>query len=148
MAQVSSRCLLLKYLTVGFYSLPFNVPPHQPQSSSNTFTLQTYLCMHAQSLQSSSTLCSPMDCSPPGSSVHGILQARILEWVAMPSSRGSSPPRDWTHISYIACIGRWGFFFLVLFHFLPLVPPGKSHYSFKNNLPDILNERLIFLGYC
>ena len=36
------------------------------------------------------TLCDPMDCSPPGSSVHGILQARILEWVAMPSSRGSS----------------------------------------------------------
>ena len=38
------------------------------------------------------TLCDPMDCSPPGSSVHGILQARILEWVAMPSSRGSSQP--------------------------------------------------------
>ena len=39
-----------------------------------------------------------MDCSPPGSSVHGIFQARILEWVAMPSSRGSSWPRDWTCI--------------------------------------------------
>ena len=39
-------------------------------------------------------LCSPTDCSPPGSSVHGFLQARILEWVAMPSSSGSSPPRD------------------------------------------------------
>ena len=38
--------------------------------------------------------CDPMDCSPPGSSVHGILQARILEWVAMPSSRRSSWPRD------------------------------------------------------
>ena len=45
-------------------------------------------------------------CSPPGFSVHGILQARILEWVAMPSSRGSSPPRDWTHVSYISRIGR------------------------------------------
>ena len=41
-------------------------------------------------------LCDPMDCSPPGSFVHGILQARILEWVAMPSSRGSSQPRDRT----------------------------------------------------
>ena len=40
------------------------------------------------------TLCDPMDCSLPGSSVHGILQARILEWVAMPSSKGSSQPRD------------------------------------------------------
>ena len=43
-----------------------------------------------------------MDCSPPGSSVHGILQARILEWVAIPSSRGSSQPRDWTLVSGIA----------------------------------------------
>ena len=44
--------------------------------------------------QSCLTLCNPMDCSPPGSSVHGILQAGILEWVAMPSFRGSSQPRD------------------------------------------------------
>ena len=51
-------------------------------------------------------LCDPLDCTLPGSSVHGILQARILEWVAMPSSRGSSPPRDQTHVSYISCIGR------------------------------------------
>ena len=45
---------------------------------------------------------NPMDCSPPGSSVHGILQVRILEWVAVPFSRGSSWPRDWTRISHIA----------------------------------------------
>ena len=48
------------------------------------------------------TLCNPMDCSLPGSSVRGILQARILEWVAMPFSRGSSQPRDWTQASCIA----------------------------------------------
>ena len=48
--------------------------------------------------QSCPTLCDPMDCSPPGSSVHGLLQARTLEWVAMPSSRGSSRPRDRTHV--------------------------------------------------
>ena len=42
-------------------------------------------------------LCDPMDCSPPGSSVHGISQARILEWVAISSSMGSSQPRDWTY---------------------------------------------------
>ena len=52
--------------------------------------------------QSCLTLCDPMDYSPPGSSVHGILQATILEWVAMPSSRGSSQPRDQTQISWIA----------------------------------------------
>ena len=49
------------------------------------------------------TLCYPMDCSPPGSSVHWILQATILEWVAISFSRGSSQPRDQTHVS---CIGR------------------------------------------
>ena len=47
--------------------------------------------------------CNPMDCSPPGSSVHGILQARILEWVAMPSCRVSSRPRDQTCIPYVSC---------------------------------------------
>ena len=52
------------------------------------------------------TLCNLMDYSPWGSSIHGILQARILEWVAIPFSRGSSQPRDQTHISYISCIGR------------------------------------------
>ena len=47
-------------------------------------------------------LCDPMDCSPPGSSVHGSLQARILEWVTIPFSRGSSQPRDRTQVSCIA----------------------------------------------
>ena len=51
--------------------------------------------------QSCPTLCNPMDCSPPGSSVHGILQARILEWVAIPFSRVSFRPRDQTHVPCI-----------------------------------------------
>ena len=58
-------------------------------------------------LESCSTLCDPVDCSPPGSSVHGISQARTLEWVAISSSRGSSRPRDWTLVSCVFCIGRW-----------------------------------------
>jgi len=58
-----------------------------------------------------------MDCSPPGYSVHGIFQARILEWIAMPSSRGSAQPGERTHVSYVSCIGKWGS--------LPLAPPGK-----------------------
>ena len=57
------------------------------------------------------TLCNPMDCSPPGFSLHGILQARILEWVAIPFSRGSSRPRDQTQFSCIA-----GKFFYHLSH--------------------------------
>ena len=48
----------------------------------------------SKSLQSWPTLCDPLDCSPPGSSIYGILQARILEWVAIPFCRGSSQPRD------------------------------------------------------
>ena len=67
----------------------------------------------AQSLQSCPTLCDPMDCSPAGSSVHGISQARVLEWVAIYFSRGSSQPRDPTQVSCIA--GR----------FFTAEPPGK-----------------------
>ena len=64
------------------------------------------LCVYAKSLQSCLTLCDPLACSPPGSSVHGILQARILEWVAMPSSRRSFGPRAGTHVSCISCFVR------------------------------------------
>ena len=56
----------------------------------------------ALSLPSRPTPSDPMDCSPPGSSVLGILQAKILQGVAMPSSRGSSQARDWTYVSCIA----------------------------------------------
>ena len=60
-------------------------------------------CMKVKSeskvVQSCLTLSDPMDCSPPGSSVHGILQARVLEWVAISFSRGSSQPRDRTQVS-------------------------------------------------
>ena len=60
--------------------------------------------MHAKFLQSCPTLRNPMNCSLPGSSVHGILQARILKWVAMPSSRGSSQARGRTCASCGFCI--------------------------------------------
>ena len=58
-----------------------------------------YVCLVAQLCR---TLYDPMDCSPPASFDHGILQARIQEWVAMPFSRGSSQPRDWIQVSIIA----------------------------------------------
>ena len=99
---------------------------NQTQSSVGDYTVQTFVLQHrflkkcwermghsicacvlpANLLQSCLTVCDPMDCSPLGSSVQGILQARILEQVAVPSSRGSSPPRNRTYISYISCIGR------------------------------------------
>ena len=71
--------------------------------------LSVPLCarMHAKLLQSCATLINSMDGSPPGSSeVHGILQARILEWVAIPFTRGSSKLRNQTCGSYVSCMGR------------------------------------------
>ena len=62
-----------------------------------------HVCTRVHSLQSCPILCDPMDCSPPGSSVHGILQARKLEWVAMPFSRGSSQSRNRTRVSCVSC---------------------------------------------
>ena len=71
-------------------------------------------CMHAKTLQSCPTLCNPMDCSPPGSSVHGILQARILEWgchFLLRETQGLNPG--------ILCLLHWQA------GSIPLVPPGK-----------------------
>ena len=85
----------------------------------------------AKSLQSCLTLCDPVDCSLSVSSAHEILQARILEWVAMPFSMGSSWPRDWTHISCGFCTaGR----FLLLSHqgspdIYPAAAAAKLHQS-------------------
>ena len=73
-----------------------------------------YGCM-LRSLQSCLTLYYPMDHSLPGSSVHGILQTRILGWVAIPSSRAPSQPRDRTCVSYVSCTGR------------RVVPAGKPY---------------------
>ena len=64
-------------------------------------TTQLCVCSVAQSYP---TLSNPMDCSPPGSSVHGIFLARMLEWVAISSSRGSSQPRDPAHVSCVSCM--------------------------------------------
>ena len=71
-----------------------------------TYTPFHRLCICAKLLQSCLTLWDPMGHSSPGSSVHGILEARTLEWVAMPSSRGSSWLTGWTLSSYVSCTGR------------------------------------------
>ena len=91
---------------LGTESIHSFLPRVTPQwSSSAGYTLG---CVRTKLLQSCPTLWNLMDCSLPGSSAHGILQARILEWVAMPSSRRFFWPRDQTrHVSYISCIGRW-----------------------------------------
>ena len=116
-------------LSMGFYrqeywsGLPCPPPGDLPDSGTGPvsltspvlagvfFTIKAICCCSVS--QSCLTLCNPMDCSPPGSSVHGILQARILEWVAMPSSRRSSQPRDRTRVSSLQVDS------------LPSEPPGK-----------------------
>ena len=71
-------------------------------------TTSEHLCTRAKWLQSCPTLCDPMDYSLHASSVHGVLHARTLEWVAMPYFRGSPRPRDGTCVSYSSCIsGRF-----------------------------------------
>ena len=64
------------------------------------FGMDVHVCVLVA--QSYLTLCDPMDCSPPGSSVHGILQGRIMEWLAIPFSRRSPQPRNQTWVSHIA----------------------------------------------
>ena len=99
-----------------------------------------FRCMHAKLLQSCSTVCNPMDCSMLCSSVHEVLQRKILEWVVISISRGSSWPRDWTCISSVSCIGRQ-----VLYHqhhldkmnqfFLPLIV--FKHHNFSFPISDV-----------
>ena len=76
-----------------------------PQDKSQiTTALPVFEVKWSEVAQSCRTLCDPMDCSPPGSSLQGIFQARILEWVAISFSRGASWSRDWTRVSGI--VGR------------------------------------------
>ena len=100
-------------------------------------------CMHAQSWP---TLCNPIDCSLPGSSVHGILQARILEWVAMPSSRGSSQP--WGQTCTLAFPALWA-------DSVPTEPPVKLIWygsiikmpcNYQNHLNHLACDELV--GRC
>ena len=84
--------------------------------------------MHAKLPQLCLTLCNRMNCSRPGSSVHGIFQARLLEWVAMPFSRGSFQPWDQTCISYVSCISR-----CVLYHQHHLGSPFQRRVDFNFN---------------
>jgi len=82
----------------------------------NCYLFSIGACMYEKLLYLHLTLCNPMECSPSGSSVHWILQAKIVEWVAMPYSRGSFQPRDQTCDFRDSCIAGW---------FFTTKPPGK-----------------------
>ena len=79
--------------------------------------------------QSCLALYNFMDCSPPGFSVHGILQARILQLVAVSSCRGSSWPRDWNHVSWVSCIGKQ-----ILCHWTTCEAPDNLYIRIKIKL--------------
>ena len=89
--------MLLRKLCAGVCSLPIVSTLRGPFTGQS----QKYSDVKVLVTQSFATLCDPMDCSPPGSSVHEALQARVLEWVAIPFSGGSSPPRDETQVSCV-----------------------------------------------
>ena len=119
-------------------------PPCLLNLTRNTCMITLGVCLVAQSCL---TLCDPMDCSPPGSSVLGISQVRILEWVAISSSRGSSWPRDQTILS---CIGRW-----ILYHWanreaqfsrLSNYKVWRNHYYYCILLSMVVQLLLVILG--
>ena len=97
-------------LTSSWCSLPRWLGAHRSNTSATAHTVYlqerlvwALMCAYVLSHFSRVWLFETLWC---GSSVHGILQARVLEWVAMPSSSGYSQSRAWTHISYVSCIGR------------------------------------------
>ena len=103
----------MSFVAIFFPSVRFNTGSnfgsHRLHFVFLSFSFAMCACMHAKSLQSCLILSDPMDCSLPGSSVHGILQARILEWVAM---------WEWNPVSLVSCIVR-----RVLYHQRHLVSP-------------------------
>ena len=98
--------------------------------------------------QSCPTLCNPMDCSSPASSVSGIFQARILKWVAISNCKGYPWPRDGTSISSVSCIGQWILYpvppetqfsdvFAYILSFLTLSPSPSSHSPRSSQSTDL-----------
>ena len=113
------KCLYANFKHYFSFSTLFFLP-HEP-----------HVCVPAQSFSCVCLFCDSVDCSPPVSSVHGIILARILEWVAISSDRGSSWPRDWTLISCVSCIGKY-----VLYHWAtceapPRTPPCNRYSKFS-----------------
>ena len=85
---------LSEHVSASLYNIERSLAGCSPwvhkESDITEITQYLSFCIHAKSLRSYPILCDPIDCSPPGSSIHGILQARILEWIVIPFSKGSS----------------------------------------------------------
>ena len=115
----------------------------RPAQYCKAITLQyvcVCVCVCVLVTQLCPTLCNSMDCSSPDSSVHRILQARKLEWVAISFSRGSSPPRDWTLASCIAvilyCLSHQGNLYLN-YHLQIILPQGSANFVSRHQIPTL-----------
>ena len=95
-------CLICQIRHTAFVSSNLDLRKIENFQVHSIMIQQVMLNLHPKSLQSCPTLCDPMDCGPPGSSIQGILRARILEWVAISFSRGFSQSRDQTQVSCTA----------------------------------------------
>ena len=103
----NNHCVQLFLLPAQLQTLLIAFKRMKQLSTHQHLKIATYFYTHWKcQLHNRVQLCDPMGCSLPGSSVHGILQARILQWFAIPFSRGSFRPRDQTHVSYVSCTGR------------------------------------------
>ena len=99
-------------------------------------------CVRAQSCP---TLLNPMDCSPPSSSVHGIFQARVLEWVAISLSRGSSRPRDQTRVSCFPGIGRQVLCCCATWEVLNRGSAMKEKHSFAQYITSVFGRKKVIV---
>ena len=117
---------LLKEVTIIFITSTIVWPQVKQQGGNRALPIN-----RSEVAQSSPTLCDPVDCNLSDSSVHGIFQARVLEWIAISFSRGSSRPRNWTRVSHIA--GR---------RFTCLSHQGSP--STENGIKDLLRMALPF----
>ena len=115
---------LPKFPSIGFLCFVFHVFKNWPNVSFLSVA-QSYL-----------SLCNPMDYSPQASSDHGISQARVLEWVAISPSKGSSPSKDRTHSSCISALAGW---------FFTTAPPGKPQCFLSLMLHVTFNWRFSYL---
>ena len=142
MRKTKRKCLQARglwFIWVGFSScFHFCLQSWMTESFSNVFFWsivlylaeniewhQMWVCVRAQSCL---TPCDPVDCSLPGSSVHEILQTRILEQAAISYSKGLSWPKDQTHVSCISCLGRW-----ILYHCTTWASPLDVRPVLKSN---------------
>ena len=105
----------------------------QLQKSPKIWSLSKSVCVLCVLIQSYPTLCNPMDYSQSGSSVYGIFQTRLLEQVAISSSRGSSWLRDQTHVYWVSCMCRWILYHRATWEPLASIEPFGTSVSLMNN---------------